>query len=193
MNLRSPGGNVGEALKIGTLLRSYLVTVFAPGRDGNQFSDFNIIIDEKGVRSSNCEGPTCICASSCAFIWLGAVERYGVVGIHRPKFTDPEFAALPPDQAASVYKSTLAAVSGYLEEMEAPRSVIDRMQETSTADIFWIPTDGHKLKDPPSYREWVDASCGSFSDAEDEEHWKFRPQESEEQRAKREELSRKEF
>ena len=188
ISLRSPGGNAGEALKIGSLMRRYLVTVSAPVRYENAYGGEFYEVDY----ADPCEpGPACICASSCALIWFGAVDRSGMVGIHRPKITDPEFAALPPDQAALVYRRTLDAVSRYLEDMEAPRSIIDRMRETGSADIFWI--DGHERKfvHPPSFREWVDASCGSFSEQEEDESNTFKKRETDEEIAKRDELSRK--
>ena len=184
INLRSPGGHAAEAIKIGNLLRRYLVTVHAPGRYENS---------KGALRQTNpwdpCDGPTCICASSCALIWFGAVERFGTVGIHRPRRSDMEFAALPPDQAGLIYKRILDIVSRYLEDMEAPRSIIENMIETSSADVFWIDGAERNLLHPPSFSEWVDASCGSFS--KEEERELFRKRQSEEQQIQSKKLSDK--
>ena len=186
ISLRSPGGDVSEALKIGSLWRKYLVSVTTPfRREGAKGGDFFTLDPD-----DPCEGQTCICASSCALMWFGAVSRFGIVGIHRPKITAPEFISLPADQAAWVYKRTLDAVSRYLEDMEAPRSVLDHMRETSSADISWINDPGEsKFENPPSFREWIDASCGSYSDQDARQRYTVGKRGSAERRAKSWELS----
>jgi hypothetical protein len=57
----------------------------------------------------------------------------------------------------------LQEISRYLEAMEAPRPLIDGMVATSSAEIRWVDYDDDNLEDPPSFHEWVDASCGSFT------------------------------
>ena len=179
INLRSPGGHASEAIKIGNLFRRYLVTVHAPDR---------YVYPSGKVRQTNttdpCDGPTCICASSCALIWFGAVQRTGTVGIHRPRKADPEFATLPPDEAALVYKRILNIVSKYLEDMEAPPSVIENMRETSSADILWINGRERNLMHPPSFGEWVDASCGSFSKEDEHDLFSWRTRVTQDERRK---------
>ena len=56
-----------------------------------------------------------------------------------------------------------------LAMMEAPRSLIDAMVATGSSEIYWadaeeslVPAE-RQLRNPPSWREWVDASCGSFT------------------------------
>jgi len=96
LDLLSPGGKVDEAIKMGRVVRKYLISVRAPMYSG---------LDRKMFLGRICDGtPDCVCASACALIWLGAVVRDGRVGLHRPRFTDPAFSALPPDAASKAYR-----------------------------------------------------------------------------------------
>jgi formylglycine-generating enzyme required for sulfatase activity len=113
-----------------------------------------------------CEGQDCICASACALIWFGAVEREGEVGLHRPTTEDPVFRALAPAEAASIYRKILGSVTAYLDDMEVPKPMVDVMVSTSSSEIRWIDSDTDGLRRPPSIAEWEDASCGSFTSEE---------------------------
>jgi len=153
--LASPGGDVDEALKIGRLFRKHLILADAPWRK----PDGSIWI--YGLdRTAPCRGQNCTCASACAFIWFGAVERDGTVGLHRPYIDDPMFAGLPPAEASIRYRQMLDSVVRYLNEMEVPKSIIESMTATSSGDIRWVDTIDEGLDRPPSIAEWVGASCG---------------------------------
>ena len=133
--LASPGGDVDEALKIGRLFRKHLILADAPWRK----PDGSIWI--YGLdRTAPCRGQNCTCASACAFIWFGAVERDGTVGLHRPYIDDPMFAGLPPAEASIRYRQMLDSVVRYLNEMEVPKSIIESMTATSSGDIRWVDT-----------------------------------------------------
>lgn len=164
LKLLSPGGDAEEAMKIGRLVRKYLITAEAPQRtiDG---SFYELPSAKVGANAQPlCSGPACVCASACALIWFGAVDRSGAVGLHRPRITDPQFTALPPGEASTVYTQALQGISRYLEEMEVPRPLIDAMIETSSSEVRWVNTlDDSQLEHPPSFAEWADASCGVTS------------------------------
>ena len=108
----------------------------------------------------------CVCASACALIWFGAVERDGVVGLHRPFTEDPAFKALTPAEASNVYRNIINRVTRYLDDMEVPKTMIDAMVSTGSSEIRWIDEETDGLRRPPSIAEWEDASCGSFTDEE---------------------------
>lgn len=167
--LVSPGGDAEEATKIGRLVRRYLTSVTAPTRFGDDASPFRLFKPpsfKPGEPVEHlCVGSTCICASACALVWFGGVNRSGQVGLHRPKRTDAEYKALAPADASAVYKRALQEISRYLEEMEAPRPLIDGMVATSSSEIRWVK-DEDQLEYPPSFIEWVDASCGAFTSQE---------------------------
>jgi hypothetical protein len=69
----------------------------------------------------------------------------------------------------------IATVVHYLDEMEVPRAVNDLFTETNSSEIKWIYTDfdDRSLDHPPSYAEWLSASCGRLTDAEDNAFWKL--------------------
>jgi hypothetical protein len=132
--LNSPGGDVDEALKIGRLFRKYLI--------------------------STSDGYAGTCASACAFIWFGGVFRGGTVGLHRPRSIDPMFRGLSPPDASIAYRRVLERIAAYLDEMEVPKSIIELMVATGSADINWVDASTYGLSRPPSIAEWEDASCG---------------------------------
>jgi hypothetical protein len=162
--LVSPGGNVDQAIMIGKLLRRYLITARAPERlISPAIPGGESRLSPGGMHMTLCEGSECVCASACALIWFGAVERQGLVGLHRPRIDDPAFKALPPDEAAKVYRRVLDDIARYLDAMEAPRPMIDAMVATGSSEIRWVDAQADHLERPASYAEWEDAACGEFT------------------------------
>ncbi len=162
--LISPGGSVEAAINIGRVFRKYLIEALAPFTSGGLH--YRPWGDANGQIVNWCSGQECICASACALIWFGAVEREGEVGLHRPTTEDPAFRALSPAEASSIYRKMLGRVTTYLEEMEVPKPMIDAMVSTSSSEIRWVDSDTSGLRRPPSIAEWEDASCGSFTSEE---------------------------
>jgi hypothetical protein len=81
-SLISPGGSVEEAIRIGRLFRKYTVAASAP------FKLLSGSFQALGPHAATqlCVGNAeCMCASACALIWFGAVDRWGTVGLHRPR------------------------------------------------------------------------------------------------------------
>jgi hypothetical protein len=148
--LISPGGDVMEALRIAHLFRKYLITTFSPIHyaDGRTSTVFG------------CRGECGYCASACALIWFGGVERWGTVGLHRPSVVHPAFRSNAyRNMAATVYRETLAVIAGYLKDMEVPSSVIDTIFKTTPSDVRWVDAVGDPLERPQSIAQWEDASC----------------------------------
>jgi hypothetical protein len=162
--LISSGGNVNEGMAIGHLFRKFLIHSWAPSPFFGKFALGNYGANQPPL--NRCEGDECICASACALIWFGAVDRTGTVGLHRPRISDPEFKSLPPAEAANVYRQVLHEMAQYLSEMEASRSIIDAMVGTGSSEIRWVDADRDRLQQPPSYAEWMQAICGQFSQQE---------------------------
>lgn len=52
--------------------------------------------------------------------------------------------------------------------MEVPRPIIDTMVATGFSEIQWVNAEKDHLERPPSFAEWEDASCESFT-AEEED------------------------
>ena len=163
--LISPGGNVAAAVNIGRLFRKYLIQALAPVEVSRGIRQ-RPWIDAAGQIINWCSGQQCACASACALIWFGAVEREGQVGLHRPMTNDPTFKDLPPAEASKAYRRMLGIVTTYLDEMEVPKPMIDAMVSTSSSEIRMVDSDDSGLRRPPSIAEWEDASCNSFTSEE---------------------------
>ena len=101
--LKSNGGDVETALKIGRIMRREDVSVHVPD--------------------------TGYCRSACVFLLAGGVARFafgGEVAIHRPYFAalDP---ALSSQQVDAKYKKLVSAIYDYLKEMNIPTALADAM------------------------------------------------------------------
>jgi hypothetical protein len=141
--LNSNGGDVDEALKIGRLFRKFLILTLVP------------------TQPWYCSGEECVCASACALIWFGGIDRGGGVGLHRPRSRDPKFGKLSPVDATTEYRRELERINAYLDEMEVPKTIIDSMVTTDFSDIRWVYSFLDGLVKPPSIAEWEEASCSS--------------------------------
>jgi hypothetical protein len=161
--IASSGGDVVEAIKIGTLFRKYLVQIIGPSGDP-KIGFMNLFLSDQKNRCNQFH-LDCGCASACALIWFGAVHRSGVVGLHRPRIEDQLFKSLPTAEASKIYKDILASIVRYLDEMEAPKRLINAMVSTGSSEIQWIEAD-FELERPPSIAEWVDATCSPLSSNE---------------------------
>jgi hypothetical protein len=161
IDLVSPGGDLDEAIKIGRSFRKYLMSATAPHRIRGHFL---LTAFKKSEAYNLCEGADCVCASACTLIWFGAIDRAGVVGLHRPLIDGPAFKSLPPAEAIKTYRRTIDDITHYMDDMEAPRSVIDAMVATGSSEVHWIDSFNNDLLErPASYAEWEDATCGEFT------------------------------
>jgi hypothetical protein len=170
--LWSSGGDVDDAIKIGKLFRKYLIssqapTTFRHSDEGPLIPSTLFDPSESDAQGPLCRGRDCVCASACALIWFGGAIRYGEVGLHRPRITDPQFKSLSPAEATAGYRRTLEDIEGYLREMEVPRPIIDTMVATGSSEIQWVDAYKDHLERPPSFAEWEDANCEGIT-AEEE-------------------------
>ncbi len=168
--LISQGGSVEESIKIGRLIRRYLLATFAPVQFVfGQPSEGKFPINNLPPFAT-CTGGGCNCASSCFLIWSAGAARHGnTIGVHRPTNHSSTFSSLPPDQSAKIYRQQLAEIKLYLGEMEVPQKYIDMMTSTASNDIYWLSQDeGDAMNDmPPSISESMSASCGALDKNEE--------------------------
>jgi hypothetical protein len=162
-NLISTGGDIEEAMKIGRTLRRYLLSTVSSVRyhyeNGERFEDEQPFLSD-GVRDI-CRGETCICASACALIWIGGVNRLGMIGLHRQRTEEAGFRLLSPADASVLYHKVLDRMITYMEEMEAPQSIVDETIAAPSGDIRWVDVNEEtSLYESPSIAEWIAASCG---------------------------------
>jgi hypothetical protein len=119
--LNSQGGDVGEALSIGGLIRERLLPTRAPTESRGRYELF-----AGAAIGDMCKGEQCICASACFLIWVADVERSGwAIMVHRPRDASGAFSSKPAAQASEQYRDTLSRIDNYLRRMEVPLNVIE--------------------------------------------------------------------
>jgi hypothetical protein len=114
--LSSPGGDLGQAIIMGEIIRSRgLATAVGTADDGGR------------VRRA-------YCASACVLVYAGGKPRYGVegslLGVHR-------FVTVSPvsDPVGDTQRTT-GIVLGYMSKMGVSSSVVEAMSETR--EIRWL-------------------------------------------------------
>lgn len=132
LQVRSPGGDVIEALKIADFLNDKLITVEIP---------LTLFI----VDAPNCsdEGlqdrSNCVCFSACSVIWMTAPMRMGdYVGVHRPRYDKKYFANLNSVEAQAKYADLLTGLASYLRTHDVPEAIITKMMSVSSGDNYML-------------------------------------------------------
>jgi hypothetical protein len=165
LHLRSGGGNVQEAMRIGRLVRQLLIWTYAPAPQNLQ----KIMPQMAGTCTYDSrvlgKPVPCICGSACVLIFLGGVFRVGwELYVHSVAFDRENFASLPPGQAAKKYQDAMSVVQSYLTEMGVDSKWFDRMLRTSSAqaDKVTLAEAKELFGWEPGTREWVLAKCGGI-------------------------------
>lgn len=141
--LNSDGGDLAETLKIAGLIRTMYASV--------------------GIEYTEGKGE---CASSCFFLYLSGTERsfgyFSRLGIHRAYFDPAYFSGLSLKDAKVRQDELTSAVGTILKDNSVPQSLIDRMNSTSSTEIYWLEyPEMEALGDRPAwYEEFLTAKCG---------------------------------
>ncbi len=116
VSLRSPGGDVQEALKIADLLSGLYL---AGGVYENQ-----------------------VCASSCFLIYVSLPIRQVLsgarLGVHRPTFASFESSSNGSRDLRQEFEDMSVHVEQYLERMNVPKRIIDLMFKSPSNEIVWL-------------------------------------------------------
>jgi len=126
------------------------------------------------------------CYSACVLMFLGGVQKQisdnhywidgfradekkdvPVIGLHRPYFSQKQYAELSIKEAENSYKRLEKLVRQYLEEIGATQELIDRMFKSASNEIDLVKdSDFRKMfhQEEPFYNEWVIAKCGVSDD-----------------------------
>ena len=114
INLNSNGGSLLEAIEIGKLIRHLRLDTSAP----TKFGDDSTICWREWSRIEVRTSGACTCASSCALIWMGGVNRTGdTIVIHRPYFDKEISKSLSLEDYSIEYQSVKDAIGHYLDEL----------------------------------------------------------------------------
>jgi hypothetical protein len=114
--LASPGGDLIEAMRIGSFVRKTYQSVFVSPDIGK-------------------------CASACFLIYVAAVNRGAqakAIGIHRPYFAPSEFERMPLQEAEKKHRRLMEVVRKYLEDQQVPQYLIERMFSLASTEIYWL-------------------------------------------------------
>jgi len=168
VKLASNGGDVVEAMKIGEIIRDLFCTTMAPHnyKYGITCSMHSSNLEDKAhVEHIN---RNCNCASACFLIWAAGVNRRGdVLGLHRPRFSKDYFKGLSAEEAKDKYRDLSNGVRAYLQKMDIPNHIIEKMFEYSSEEIFYLePDTAYSLRLAPFFEEWLIANCNPLTDEE---------------------------
>lgn len=137
----SIGGDLGEAMRIGKLIRESQIPIWT----GSE------------------------CLSACVFIFIAGVERaaQGKVGLHRPYFDKKYFSDLTSIQAKEKYEELKQNSFTYLKDMEVSQAKTERIFQTGSTDVDILSAEeantlfGYRS---PFYEEWLTAKCGKYTE-----------------------------
>ena len=139
--LASPGGDIEEALRIARLV--------------------------KGAYLSASVGPTNgPCVSACFFIFSAAVRRDAgprTLGIHRPYIHPRRLVSMSIREAETLQRSALRKARSYLEDQHVPTSLIDKMFQRASTEVYWLSSDEIEEqlgRRPPWYEQFLISRCG---------------------------------
>ncbi len=160
--LRSKGGNVEEAMRMGVIIRRLRLETRVPVWDTGMPPIDRIKIDHQEDE---------VCASACFLVYAGGASRFGnYLALHRPflpsdqarKLTDVEYEAAQKDMVTKVKK--------YLADMEVDQFWIDRMFAANSQEHYmptWEEADSkvhHLMGMVPSLEEVVLSKCNEDPD-----------------------------
>lgn len=166
--LASPGGNLGEAMKIGLLIRLLRLSTVAPSEE----------LTNEGLAAvsglHNLKNPKAdyMCASACFFMFVAGVHRSAdspgqvILGIHRPSLA--KNVRIDFDQRVAIEDRTRVIVERYLKVMNVPAKYAEDMYSVPKGVIQWIRTDEFEADLDgfiPSFRVEADAQCDNHEAA----------------------------
>jgi hypothetical protein len=123
--LRSKGGNVEEAIKLGRLIRQLRLGTEVPERYNNE-----ILSPVPAANKDNF-----VCGSACFLVFAGGVDRRGnFLVLHRPYLSIDAARNLSDLDREAAQKQLMAEVRDYLQEMEVDSFFIDKLMWTNSQD-----------------------------------------------------------
>jgi hypothetical protein len=169
--LASRGGNMGEATRIGRLIRALRLSTEAPSGPPSGTPKFG----ESLITPNNLVNPRAdyVCSSACFFIFVAGIYRNlnwaGRLGVHRPIRLEGVAKPLSTDETLVSNFMVRETAKKYLEEMDVPDKYLDLMFSVPPNEIRWITQkelDSDFRGFVPEFRDWVGAKCNPHSSHE---------------------------
>jgi hypothetical protein len=139
--LASDGGDVTEAIKIATLVRSLFAAVVVGPLTGR-------------------------CVSACFFIYAAAAQREAdgerLIGINRPYLAADAQAAAPRTGAEIIDGRSARQVRAFLEDNAVPSYLIEEMFRHASDDAYWLSAADEKTLGlrSPAFERYLSVNCG---------------------------------
>lgn len=161
--LRSQGGDVEEAIKLGIIVRRLGLKTNAATWDTNQLPTSPVALNNKDDM---------ICASACFLVYAAGIERSGnYLALHRPYIVRDFTKPVSEEEFEARDKAEAAKVRNYLQDMQIGRYWIDLMMSTSPRGAY-VPTwqeakaRTHPLIGPPSSARQISNASATMSSLE---------------------------
>ncbi len=161
---RSRGGDVEEAMRMGTIIRRLRLETSVPVWDTGEPPVDLIKVDRP---------EDTVCASACFLVYAGGATRFGnYLAMHRPYLARKEAQVLSDVELEAAQKAMDSTVKAYLADMEVDQYWIDRMFSANSQEYYmptWDEADSkiHHLMDTvPSLEEVVLSKCKEDPDVD---------------------------
>ena len=167
--LASPGGNVGEALRIGLLTRLLNLSTIVPSK-GMTNQEFGVLAARHGLKNVKSDYK---CTSACFFLFVAGIHRSSdergpaLLGIHKPYATEEVRERLGGTQTIVAADETRLAITNYLKLMDVPAKYAEDMYSVPKGMIQWIRTDEFSSDFDgfvPELRSMINARCVNSND-----------------------------
>lgn len=164
VHLRSKGGNVEEAMKMGAIIRRLRLETEVPVWDAGRQPIDAIKVDHQ---------ENTICASACFLVYAGGASRFGnYLAMHRPFFPREEARKLSDVEYEAAQKEMVPKVKAYLADMDIDQYWIDRMFSANSQEHYmptWNQADSkahHLMGVVPSLEEVILSKCKEDPDVD---------------------------
>jgi TPR repeat protein len=155
--LRSKGGDIAEAMRMGAIIRRLRLETEVPVWDTGEQPIDPIKVDHQ---------ENTICASSCFLVYAGGARRFGnYLAMHRPFLPREEARNLSDVEYEAAQKEVVPKVKAYLADMDIDQYWIDRMFSANSQEEYmptWSEADSkvhHLMGVVPSLEEVILAKC----------------------------------
>jgi len=179
VSVNSLGGNILEAMKIGSLIRKLNAGVRGPRPydtwDVNTATEF-VCLEKQNFNLKDYIVPpgTCSCMSACFYIWIADdTPLSAVVGIHSPTMVSAS-EKYDLDSFSGVYNDIETVSKAYLRKMGLGPEWFAKMTAIPSNSIRLLTEDEMMdvMELSRSTQEWLSDRCGSLSPEEISE-WNF--------------------
>lgn len=147
--LDSPGGSVGTALQLSTIVRKAVLST-STYRTGKKAASKLPSVDFTK------------CVSACFLVWVSGADRSTLaeqIGLHRP-YLEREAYSRAPEKIAELHQKAIAVVSEHLRSEQIPTHLVEKMLNNASTQVYWIKDEYTSVNGRSAwYEETLIARC----------------------------------